>query len=319
MAKQKKKYFKLKFSKVNLLPVALFIILFTLTFFTYQVFIADKYYPFTLVGDSNISFLTEGQAIRKVQLTFEKRKEQKLQFSGPQGLFFIDLATSSAKLDYSTLDQAFNSRKQFQALLFKSILFPKVSLSLDKQSDTIALAIGKEPQNAQLLFNETTTLEGSPSAQIQIKEAVAGLSLDREKIEKEITRYLLAGKYQINLPIQVVSPKITTQHVQRAKEALERSQTQPLNLKFEGRSWIIDTKQLLTLLDLTKGGDLLLDKDKTYVYLSTIAKEIDQEVQEGLFEFNPTTKRVTAFKPSQEGRNLNLDQTYQLIIDAKRR
>lgn len=313
MAKQKKKYFKLK---PNLLPIALFIVLFALSIFTYQVFIADKYYPFTLVGDTNISFLTEGQAIRKVQLTFEKRKEQKLQFSAPEGLFTIDLATSSAKLDYSALDLPSNHTKQLQTLLFKSIIYPKISLSLGKQLDSIASVIDKQPQNAQLLFNETTTLEGSPSAHIQIKEEVDGLSLDKKALEKEITDYLLTGKYSTSLPIQVVSPKITTQHMLRAKEALENSQTKPLSLKFEERSWVIDTKQLLTLLDLTKGEGLLLDKDNTYLYLSTIAKEIDQEVTEGLFEFNPTTKRVTAFKPSQEGRKLDTDKTYEFIADA---
>lgn len=311
MAKAKKSS-----SKSNLLPIILGVVLVSLTTLTYQLFIADKYHPVTKVGDSNISFLTEGQAIRKVQLTFEKRKEQKLQFSGPQGSFTIDIATSSAKLDYSALDLASNHKNQIQALLFKSIIYPKISLSLAKQLDPIAAAVDKKPQNAQLLFNETTSPEGTPSAQIQIKEEVDGLSLGKKALEKEITDYLLTGKYSASLPIKVVSPKITSQHVLRAKEALESSQTKPLSLKFEERNWVIDTKQLLTLLDLTKGEGLLLDKDNTYLYLSTIAQEIDQEVQEGLFEFNPNTKRVTAFKPSQEGRKLNLDQTYQLIIDA---
>ncbi len=296
MPKQKKKEFILA------------VILLILTTFAYQVFMTDKYYPITKVGDTNISFLTQGQAIRKVQARLEQRMEQKLRFD----TFTIDLATSSAKIDYSALDLTSNHTKELQTFLFKAVISPNISLSLEKQLDSIASTVYIEPQNAQLLYNETA----SPSAQIQINEGIDGLSLDKEEIKSQISNYLLTGKYSASLPIKVVSPKITSQHVLRAKEALENSQTKPLSLKFEERNWVIDTKQLLTLLDLIKGEDLLLDKDNTYLYLSTIAQEIDKQVQEGLFEFNPNTKRVTAFKPSQEGSKLNLDQTYQLIIDA---
>lgn len=322
MAKAKKKLHL----KISVLPIILFIILSFLVIFTYQVILADKYYPFTFVGDTNISFLTQGYAIQKVEATFRKRAQQKLQFSADQGSFSIDLATASAKLDYSIFDQTFNrSRegsalnrltKQLQDLLFKSVISPKISLSLDQQLDNIAQSVDKEPENAKLSFNETTSPEGSPSAHIQIKEEVLGLSLDKKGLEQELKDYLLTGKYASTLSVKVISPKVITQHVLRAKQALERSQKEPLNLTFEGKSWVIDTKQLLALLDLTKGEKLLLDKDKTYQYLSTVAKEIDQEVQEGLFEFNPATKRVTAFKASLEGRKLNLDQTYKLTADA---
>lgn len=301
VAKQKKKP-----------PILLLVILFILTIFAYQLFISDKYHPVTKVGNINISFLTKGQAIRKVQSSFEQRMRQKLQF----GSYTIDLATSSAKIDYSILDLPSNHTKQLQTLLFTSIISPKITLSLEKQLEAIAQSVDREPQNAQLLFNETTNSEGSPSAHIQIKEEVDGLSLDKKAVEKQITDYLLISKYKSNLPIKAVTPKVTTQQVLRAKQALENSQKEPVKLNFEGRSWILDTKQLLTLLNLTKGEALLLDKDKTFAFLGAIAQEIDQEVQEGLFEFNPQTKRVIAFKPSQEGRKLNLDKAYGLITDA---
>ncbi|MDP3758514.1 MAG: VanW family protein, partial [Candidatus Daviesbacteria bacterium] len=172
------------------------------------------------------------------------------------------------------------------------------------------------PQDAQLIFDETPSPEGSASAHIQIKESVDGLALDKTATEQLITDFLLTGKLKSQLPLKVIPPKITTNHVIRAKKILEAVMNEPIKLTFDQYSWDLEAKQLLTLLDLTKGDNLLLDKDQAYVYLKKIAAEIDQEVQEGLFEFNPTTKRVSAFKPSQEGRKLDTDTTFQLLVNA---
>lgn len=323
---------KVKKIRPFLLPTGLLMILVFLSMIAYQVILADKYYPFTLVGDTNISLLTEGQAIRKVQSKFEARTSQKLQFGFAQGSFEIDLATSSASLDYSTLEDGLqygkigeiremgeiwaSLQKQLLSLIFTYRINPKVSFNLDKQITSIATAVYKPYLNAWLEFNEITTPEGSPSARIQVKEGKTGLELDREGLERKIEDYILTGKLNAVLPVKTVPPKITTQRATAAKQALEQSLNSPIKLVFEGSSWTVDTKQLLALLDLEKGEGMLLDKDKTYLYLGKIAKEIDQEVQEGLFEFNPATKRVSTFKPSQEGRKLDVDKTYQLLSDA---
>ncbi len=111
VAKAKKKRNSLP---VHALPIILSVLLLVLLVITYQVTLADKYYPLTFVGNTNISFLTEGQAIRKVDSIFQKRLTQKLQFGFAQGVFTVDLATSSAALDYSALDQNFkDSHKDF--------------------------------------------------------------------------------------------------------------------------------------------------------------------------------------------------------------
>ncbi len=310
----------------HLLPITLSVILLMLIFITYQVVLADKYYPFTYLGDTNISFLTQGQAIRILQTRFEKRAADKLLFNFGQQSYSIDIATSSAQLDYSLLDQIIKSSHggsflnrlnwQLQTLILSSRISPKISLSADKQLAAIALLVDKQPQNAELAFNEIVTAEGSPSAKIQIKEGWDGLKLDQAAVKNEIINYLLIGSYNSSLPIRSQAPKITTARVAKAKQVLEQSFNSPIKLIFDQDSWIVDTKQLLTLIDLEKGEDLLLDKDKVYLYLGKIASEIDREVQEGLFEFNPATRRVSAFKPSQEGRKLDLDKTYQALSDV---
>lgn len=319
MAKPKK-------TSKNLLPIVLSVLLFILIIITYQVIMTDKYYPVSFVGNINVSFLTQGQAKRLVQANFLKRAQQNLTFNWAQGEASIDIATASASLDYLALNEAFSNahnkpfldqiRFELQNLFSPTQITPEITVDLDKQLDIVSSSVDKEPQNAQLFFDEIPNSEGSPSARIQIKEDLDGFALDKDKLLQEIISYLLTGKYQPALPLKTIHPTITTERILRAKEALEKLQDEPLKLVFQERSWTIDIKQLLTLLDLQTGQDLLLDKDKTYLYLEKIALEIDSEVQEGLFEFNPVTKRVTAFQPSKEGRKLDKDKTYQLITSV---
>lgn len=311
--------------KNYLLPISLIVILTLFILLAYQQFISDKYYPQTFVGDINISFLTEGQAIRKIERESSKKSQKKLNFVYPQSAFEIDMATSSASLDYSTLNPAFrygrsksfldNLQKQLQILIFTHQIYPKVTISLDQQIDNIETAIKRGAQNAELIFDETPATEGTPAARIQIREGVNGLTLNRQKLKDAISNYLLTGKITSQLPLKSVPPKVTTSHVIKAKQALENILNEPVQLIFQTKKWIIDIKQLLTLLDLTN-GESLLNEDQITLYLEQIAKDLDQPVQEGQFDFDPQTKRVAAFKPSLEGRRLDMNKTYQLLTDA---
>lgn len=306
------------------LPISLAITLIALVILTYQIILSDKFAILTYVGDANVSLLTQNQATQAYEGKFNKRSESKLQFITPQNSFTIDLATSSAKIDYSPLYDSFNNqhkqlllaklKNQITTLFIPVKIYPKIIISLKDQQDNISQAVYKPFQNAQVLFSETPT-DASQSAQIQIKEGEDGISLDEEGLQKQIADYLLTGKYINILPLKKVPPKITTLSAQKAKKALEETLKQPITLTFENQSWTIDAKQLLTLLDLTD-GESLLEKQQTQIFIKNMASEIDQDVQEGLFEFNPDTKRVIAFKPSRQGQKLNVDKTYQMLTEA---
>ncbi len=305
------------------MPVTLSYLLLILLLLTYQVIIMDRFYPITMVGDQNISFLTPDQAIQKINQAFQKRSKDQISFNPSTNsgqIFQIDLATSSTTLDSQPIRESFKSEhsgnffahinKQLQALLTKNAP-PTVNFSLEKQIETISAAVKKEPQDAQLIYSEA-----SEGASIQIKAGEDGLQLDKEGLQKQITDYLLSGKYIQYLPLKVVPPKVQTANAVRAKTALEALQKDSLKLKFEGSVWLLDTKTLLTLLDLTSQDTIPLDKEKTLGFIDNISKEINQDVAEGLFDIDPSTKRVSAFKASQDGRKLDTDKTYHLIVDA---
>lgn len=307
-AKKNKKKISFKRAFVPLFFLAVFLII---IFFSYEWVLQDKYLPLTYIGNINVSFLTKAQATQVLESKFNQRKNQKLSLD--EG-FVIDLATSSAKIDYSVIDLAFLRKGQIQTLVFKSINTPRITFNLDSQLEPIAKSVYIAPVDAQIIYNETTTAEGSPSANIQTVEGKNGIELDRETLERNIIHFLAYGILDIKLPLKSVSPEITTEKVSQAKKVLELSENNPVILNFENGQWTIDAKQLLALLDLS--SKKLLDKDKTISFLQNIALRIDQPVVEGQFEFNSDTKRVTAFKSSQEGRKLDTDETYQLITQA---
>ncbi|MDP3974348.1 MAG: VanW family protein [Candidatus Daviesbacteria bacterium] len=316
----------LKKVKPYLIPISLFIILVFLLILTYQVFMQNKFFPRTLIGDSDISFLTYSQAANKLSRHLSQRMQQTLSFQYQEKTYDIDLIKTSPKFDYSILDKALvvghNNHliqmvsDQIKALILSNSFFPQITLNLDPQTEAIAKEVFKAPQNAQLNFDETTTKEGSPSAQITLTESVNGQKLNKESLKETIIQYLAFGTYDPILPIKTVKPTITYGQVKRAKLILENIQKQPIQLKFAEYEYTLDVKQLLTLINLEGDSESLLDQEKTATFLTTIAQEIDQPIQEGLFEFNPQNGRVSAFKPSQEGRRLDLDQTYTLLSDA---
>ncbi len=290
---------------------------------TYEVFIWDRFYPLTYIGNTNITFLTPNQAAVKIENNIKNRLNQTLVFDHPQGQVSINLDGITLQIDHAPMLEVFtnihtgtfsqNLVVQIQNLFSPKNISPEISLDLKNRFDEIGQKVEKETENAELIFSEIS--DASPSGQIQIKEGTFGLQLNRDLMQQEIINYLLTGKYTTNLPIDSVAPKVTTEHVNQAKKVLQLTQKQAVKFKFNGSIWVLDTKQLLTLLDLTK-GESLLDKDKAAVYIGKIAKEIDAQVQEGLFEFNAQTGRVSAFQPSQEGRKLDQDRTFDLISQA---
>ena len=107
-------------------------------------------------------------------------------------------------------------------------------------------------------------------------------------------------------------PEVTTAKVLTAKAYVEEVKQKPIQLLFEGSSWIIDSKTLLTLLDLTK-PESLVDKSKVEKYLKSVSDKVNQPLKEAQFNFNSTSGRVSAFQPAQEGRELDIEKTTTFI------
>ncbi len=298
------------------LPIALLCLLLLLVFLTYQNIFADKFFPRTFVGDSQVTFLTVSQTKQVFINKFNSRSSQKLTFSSQFGQFEIDLATASAKLDYSQIEEGFKLghqgnlfkrlTDQTHTLFSPQIIAPDITLNLNNQINKIASAIDRPAQDATLILGEKNEVLTTPDEN--------GLILDKERLEKDIENFLIFGQTPAALPVKVTTPKVSEQRASQAKALLEGNGNQPYTLTFEGNSWVIDTPTLLTLLDLSQPEPELVSREKIQAFLTQISKEVNRDVQEPLFKFDGA--KVTAFRPATQGHKLNIEKSTDLLVDA---
>ena len=282
-----------------------------LLFLTYQVIFINKFFHGVFIGDSNLTFLTKPQAAKLLTAKFNQRSAQTLSFSYQNKIYTIDLATSSAtaKID-AALTETFDLghkgsplqrlRDQLTILIQKRVITPELSISVDNQIEPIFQATFSPPKDALL------TPEG------EIETEVVGRELDRQELNLQITGYLFFGQLPTNLPIKDKIPNITTAKANIGKNHLKAIEKDPIKLTFADNIWSIDNKTLLPLLDL-ENPDQIFDKEKLSDYLKVVSDQVDQPLKEAQFNFNPSTGRVAAFQPAQEGRALDMDKTATLI------
>lgn len=316
----------LRFNKI-IIPTFLSIILFALLVVNFELLFADKFFPRVFIGDAHLVFLTKSQALQLISGNFNKRKESKIELTSEATTsgktYSIDLSQSSAALNTDkAIEEAFalghqgswseKMADQLKILIFGATITPEVELALGSQQKQLEDELLQAPLDASLTV--TQIKESTTSAvTVNIVEGKNGLGLDSQKLNEDLKKYLSFGKAPKSLPIKVIYPKVTNEKVYKAKNYLETISQTPLKLKFQDQIWTIDAQTLIGLLDLTT-EESLLDEKKLDDYLLDIEKSINQPVVEALFNFNPDTKRVTEFKPGQEGRKLNTKKAKEQIL-----
>lgn len=299
-------------------PIFLGIILIILSILTFEVIFEDKFLPRTYIGDSNLTFLTKSQAYRLLDSKYTRRLYTQINLVYNNESFNVDLATSSAKIrTIDTINEAFIKGhessidkkifSQIKILALGSKFTPKITLELDKQFEQISKRVNKEPLDAVLGIDKDAT----NSSQIKITEGRVGIELNRDELKNQIEKYIFLGEIPSVIPVKPKEPQITNERAQKAKKFLEKSFDDPVKLTFKEETWTLDPKTLVKLLSLEQ--DSMIDIQKLKIYLLDLSKKINQPVIEGQFSFEPGSQRVTAFKPSQEGRELDIEKTSILI------
>ncbi len=312
-----KKKLPLKVAKKSV-PYFLTLFLIFLLFLTYQVWFSDRFYPGVAIGDSQVSFLTKPQAYQILSTKIGKRTQDSLNFKYQDKNFSLNLKTLNININYSgALDQAYelghtnnpfkNLADQGKALFLKITTEPEISISFDNQIETISSAINKDPIDATLYLDAAKNIHTTNSSN--------GLSLDKEKLNDEIKNYLTYGVYNPDVPVKEIEANFTTQEAQAAKQALENVQDKPIKISYQEGHWSIDIATLYHLLNLSDGNSLL-DPQKLENFIKEIARSIDQNVEEPLFKFDASSKKVATFRPAQDGLTLDQNQTQVLIVSS---
>ncbi|MBI5254659.1 VanW family protein [Candidatus Falkowbacteria bacterium] len=164
--------------------------------------------------------------------------------------------------------------------------------------------------------------------------------LDEQKKDVEVTlikeqaggsfRYLSAInkldenlQNYFNLPITLESkaeiPKIYVQDVEALLPALEiflkidKHELVYLENKYE-IPWAMFVQWLTIGLSPQEQAGITLDKDLVKNYLSAISQTINQEAKDAKFQI--TNNKVTEFQASETGRELDIDKSFDSVVDA---
>lgn len=303
----------------QLLNVVLVILLFILALVLYQTVFLHKYYPLTYIGNNNVTFLTKEQAFNLLQSQLNQRIQQPLNLTYDNQNYVLNFSPTDIEVNYmNTVQQTFSKghegswfvrlQDQFQLLIHRQVVQPQITVNIEKQLALIEKKLNEVPQDATVWLDENN--------QVHLTPGQSGKVLHTQQFKEDLTTYLLGGNQPHTIPITVIEPTFSEKEAAVAKKALEFVQQSPVELTYEQLKWTIDVPTLYYLLNLGLDETSLLDQKKLSSYVQDLATKIDVQVQEPLFKFDQTNQRVTAFRPAQEGKAVNVEQTMDLITQT---
>jgi vancomycin resistance protein YoaR len=152
-------------------------------------------------------------------------------------------------------------------------------------------------------------LEMLPDLSFQMTTALAGRRLEADEAVRLLTEAAQNGDPSVDLPVSTLSPVTTDEMRLPAKARAEQMLAGPVTLTYAERQWTLDRQALADMLVFSGGPgvpiDVKLDQDKLKARLQQIAAELKQDPQDA--EITWANGAVQATKPSQEGRQLDLD------------
>ncbi|MCL5410211.1 MAG: VanW family protein [Patescibacteria group bacterium] len=335
----------------SLLFLILLIFLYTLGLAYYH----GQIYPGVKVAGQNLGGQTPNQAISLLDQQFTNRVNQPLElnYHTSSNSFSIKINTYEASPSWdlsSQVDQAFQIGRTgnyfldlietFKALegqynFQPNIIFANQQKLID-QLTTINQAIKTDPVDAIIKFDQD---------QMQIIPSQTGSELDQPLLLQQISNYLtLQQTTPETLPTKIAQPNISTAKAESYRQILTEVKDKPIKLHYQNSTWTIDQPTLYSLLDLSgkppvlatitigsqiftieqanTGNNTLnnqttsLDKSKLATYLQKVSTQINQPAKDAKFTYDPATGRATEFQAAQEGHQLDIDQTANLIMQA---
>lgn len=301
----------------------------------------ERLYPGTTIASVDVSLLTKNQAKEKLISTLNTRIEKPVVFSHEniQKQFIVTPQTIQEVVP-KAIDEAFQFGHTDWDINNRNV---NLDISLNKEVsssiETLKAQIEKPPIDSQLRIE---------ASQINVTPSQQGEVIDDQKLKDQLNAFINTGKLPDNrLPTHTAYPKLSYETAIEIKKRLDQIRMSPLQLTFKDRTFTLDLETLITLIDLnqsdthlisaqindkpfsisaitignqtTSDAKLLINKEKASNYFKSIATQIDQEVQEPLFAFDPNVEgnsKVKEFKPPVEGQKLQIDQSVEKLSQA---
>jgi vancomycin resistance protein YoaR len=160
-------------------------------------------------------------------------------------------------------------------------------------------------------------LEMLPDLSFQLTTAQAGRRLEQDEALGLLLEAAQTGEPSVDLPISTLNPLTTDEMRLPAKEKAEKLIGEPVVLSHAEHKWTLDRATLADLLIFSGGPgvpiEVRLDREKLRPRLHAIAAELRQDPRDA--ELTWANGAVQATRPSQEGRQLDVDVALNQALD----
>lgn len=332
-----KSFFKIK--KRVLLIFLLSILTVTSLSITGWLLMIERFYPGSFIAGTNVSFLTKIQAKEKIYQKISQRLEKPLFFSHENNQKELRLSADSFNQEVnSTVNQAFQAGHSTLPKLKNST---KIDLITNDSLHQNILQLSSQV-NVPSIDSELRIEQN----QINVTPSQSGLIVNENELTKIISHYLNSGELSSNkLPLSESQPKLSYETALEIKKRLDQIRLSPLQLTFKDQSFSLDLATVLKLIDLENSdtfllssqlgqkqfnitniqlenetvsdAKLLVNTQKATDYFNSIAPQIDREVKEPLFAYDPNSEtKVKEFQPPIEGQKLQINPAIQKLSQA---
>ncbi len=317
------------------------LLIFSIFLLGFKVYFYNRIYPGIFISGIFVSGLTKEEANKKINTELLKKAQKEFKFKYNGAYYSIFPTQDSLGIDSDrVVNEAFEygrNKSYFKPMnLNAQINFKE---NLNNQVKKIAKEINSPAIDAQIRLVER---------EINVTPSQEGKVLDEKTLKKTLIDSINSGNQtQASLPIKKVYPNLSYESALKIKASLDKIKLKSLTLEYEGENWMIDLPAAVELIDLSKskpsiisgdffGTDLnissvkiggreysdskfVLNEEKLNEFLESIALEIDREVVEPLFAFDPNLSggsRVTEFRPPINGKKLDVKEASKLISQA---
>lgn len=285
---------------------------------------AQKIYPRVKVANLDLGNKTAGEAraILESRVNYFETKGLKIFYGEREwpldkedlGIAFDLNATSDRALSFGH-EKNIAERLKNQARLLASPVNIPMQYTLD------------ESKLDQYLKNNLTFLETKPEsakiilgdAHFQIIPEKSGQTIDWLRLKKEIAKSLdRLQDQQIEISLETSEPEIKKEGAKEACDMAEGMIKKPLKLSYGQKYWTVPEKTIAAWIDFKANENKILEADLAQetltAFLKSLAPEIEQEAKNARFKIE--AEKVVAFEVGQEGKQIDLEETKELIKNA---
>ncbi|MDE2635138.1 MAG: VanW family protein [Chloroflexota bacterium] len=317
----------LRLAILTFMGISLLALVFAAGMLAYQIAIQDRVARGVRVADLDIGGLTRAEAVAALSQGFQHVEEAVYTFrdgarawtatAGELGLSFPTEGLVERAFSIGRGEDSRRSLREQADAWFKGVNLP-VTLKYDPSAaraflKRLASAINVERRDASLRMDGVT---------VGVDPGETGRRLDIEKTLAALSKAMLSpdSEREITLIIDASPPR--QWNVAEAAAKIATALSTPLHLVGTDRNgalltpWIISKEQIRSALEVALRADgegrryeVSLDLSALERYLATLSPALSTPPVDGLFDFDPISRSLTALSSSSTGRKLNVEAT----------